>query len=57
MTSKKTVTRRRRIAKRNGSTKIQEKKITKKEEELTADELILRAWKKTYENRHRRLDA
>lgn len=29
----------------------------KKKKELTADEMLLRAWKKSYENRHKRLDV
>jgi hypothetical protein len=33
------------------------KRMGKKKEELTTDELILLAWKKTYENRHHKLDA
>lgn len=33
------------------------KKTVKKRKELTADEQLLRAWKRTHENRHRRLDV
>ena len=29
----------------------------KKKKELTADEMLLRAWKKTYENRGKRIDG
>lgn len=34
-----------------------QKSIKRKKKELTADEMLLRAWKKTYENRHKRLDV
>jgi hypothetical protein len=30
---------------------------TKKKKELTADEMLLRIWKKTYATRHKRLDV
>jgi hypothetical protein len=29
----------------------------KKKKEMTADEMLLRAWKKTYENRGKRIDG
>jgi len=32
-------------------------KAVKKKKELTADELLLKAWKKTYANRNRRVDV
>ena len=34
--------------------KITEQKNKRKKKELTLEELALRAWHKTYENRHRR---
>ena len=43
--------------KTNGAAKKAGKQTAKKKKELTADELLLRAWQKTYENRHKRLDV
>jgi len=57
MSTKQTITNPRKAGRQNGAPKIQGKKVIKKEEEMTADELVLKAWKKTYANRHHRLDA
>jgi len=48
--------RNRRASKSKGTKRIAERTISKKQEP-TADELILRAWEKTYANRHHRLDG
>lgn len=36
--------------------KVETKKTEKKTKKLTANEQLLRAWQKTYDNRHQRVD-
>ena len=42
--------------KSNGAGK-EPRKTAKKKKELTADEMLLRIWKKTHATRHKRLDV